>query len=119
MLLTHASHPTLLKPTVCLLLMTRCTSFTTVTPSFIADVHGDYSIQLIVNGSLGTASCAAIVKVSFNNIAPVDNAGLSQSAVVGQVGRPAGRDKVSAVVKELPPGFEFLARVTRLINWYS
>jgi K319-like protein len=57
---------------------------TTATPSFVADVHGDYSIQLIVTDSLGTASSPATVKVSFNNIAPIANAGLSQSAVVGQ-----------------------------------
>ena len=57
---------------------------TTATPSFVADVHGNYSIQLIVTDSLGTASSPAIVKVSFNNVAPVANAGLSQSAVVGE-----------------------------------
>ena len=57
---------------------------TTVTPSFVADVHGDYSIQLIVTDSLGTASSPAIVNVTSNNVVPVANAGLSQTAVVGQ-----------------------------------
>jgi PKD repeat protein len=57
---------------------------TTAKPSFVADVHGDYSIQLIVTDSLGAASSPATVKVSFNNVAPVANAGPSQSAVVGQ-----------------------------------
>jgi hypothetical protein len=57
---------------------------TTATPSFVADVGGDYSIQLIVTDSLGTASSPAIVNVSFNDVAPVANAGPSQSAVVGQ-----------------------------------
>jgi hypothetical protein len=59
---------------------------TTVTPSFVADVHGDYSIQLIVTDSLGTTSSPAIVNVTSNSVAAVANAGLSQSAVVGQIG---------------------------------
>jgi hypothetical protein len=60
------------------------TGATTATPSFVADVHGDYTIQLVVTDSLGATSSPAIVKVSFNNIAPVADAGSSQSAVVGQ-----------------------------------
>jgi chitinase len=57
---------------------------TTATPSFVADVAGDYSIQLIVTDSLGTASTPATVNVSFNDVAPIANAGSSQSAVVGE-----------------------------------
>jgi PQQ-like domain/PKD domain len=57
---------------------------TTATPSFVADVAGDYSIQLIVTDSLGTASTPAVVNVSFNDVAPIANAGSSQSAVVGE-----------------------------------
>jgi hypothetical protein len=57
---------------------------TTATPSFVADVHGDYRIQLIVTDSLGLGSSPAIVTVTSNNVAPVANAGLSQSALVGQ-----------------------------------
>ena len=34
------------------------TGSTTVTPSFVADVHGDYSIQLIVTDSLVTYGIA-------------------------------------------------------------
>ena len=43
------------------------------------------SIHLIVAESLGTASSPATVNVTSNNVTPVANAGLSQSAVVGQV----------------------------------
>jgi PKD domain len=57
---------------------------TTAAPSFVADVLGVYSIQLIVRDSLGTASGPAMVKVSFNDVAPVANVGPSQSAVVGE-----------------------------------
>jgi PKD domain len=57
---------------------------TSAKPSFVADVHGDYSIQLIVIDSLGAASKPATIKVSFNNIAPVASAGLSRSVDVRQ-----------------------------------
>jgi hypothetical protein len=53
-------------------------------PSFIADVHGDYTIQLIVKDSLGAVSKPAVVKISFNNVAPVADAGLNQSATLGE-----------------------------------
>lgn len=57
---------------------------TTSKPSFIADKAGSYSIQLVETDSLGTASSAATVNVSFNDVAPLADAGLSQSTVVGQ-----------------------------------
>ena len=57
---------------------------TTATPSFVVDVLGDYSVQLIVTDSLGIASSPATVNVSFNDVAPIANAGSSQSAVVGE-----------------------------------
>jgi Beta-propeller repeat/PKD domain len=60
------------------------TASTTAQPSFIADVHGDYTIQLIVKDSLGVVSKPAVLKVSFNNVPPVANAGLNQSAIVGE-----------------------------------
>lgn len=60
------------------------TGASTSKPSFIADIHGDYMIQLIVRDSLGAMSKPAIVQVSFHNVAPVANAGLSQSAIVGE-----------------------------------
>jgi hypothetical protein len=56
---------------------------TTSKPSFTADVLGNYSIQLVVTDSLGTASSPSSVQVSFNDVAPIANAGSNQSAVVG------------------------------------
>jgi PKD repeat protein/glutamine cyclotransferase len=56
---------------------------TTANPSFTLDVLGDYSIQLVVTDSLGTSSSPATVQVSFNDVAPIANAGSNQSAVVG------------------------------------
>ena len=56
----------------------------TAKPSFIADVHGDYIIQLIVTDSLDAASKPATVKVSFGNVAPVAQVGPNESAFVGE-----------------------------------
>jgi hypothetical protein len=53
-------------------------------PSFTADVHGDYTIQLVVKDSLGAVSKPASVQVSFHNVAPVANAGLAQSAIIDE-----------------------------------
>jgi hypothetical protein len=60
------------------------TGSSTSKPSFTADVHGDYTIQLIVRDSLGAVSKPAAVQVSFHNVAPVANAGLNQSAIIDE-----------------------------------
>jgi len=60
------------------------TGSSTPKPSFTADVHGDYTIQLIVRDSLGAVSKPATVQVSFHNVAPVANAGLNQSAIIDE-----------------------------------
>jgi PKD domain/Beta-propeller repeat len=62
----------------------QLTGSSTSKPSFTADVHGDYTIQLIVRDSLGAMSKPATVQVSFHNVAPVANAGLNQSAIIGE-----------------------------------
>ena len=55
---------------------------TTPTPSFVADVAGNYSVQLVVND--GTASSApATVIISTVNSAPVANAGPNQTSRIG------------------------------------
>jgi beta propeller repeat protein len=53
----------------------------TATPSFIADVNGSYTIGLVVTDTLGAASARDTVTVSFNNLAPVANAGGNQAVV--------------------------------------
>ena len=52
----------------------------TATPIFVADIHGDYVVQLIVNDPW-VSSPADTVTVSFNNIQPVADAGMSSSVV--------------------------------------
>jgi hypothetical protein len=54
------------------------------TPSFIVDKRGDYIVQLIVTDQYGLSSAADSLTVSFNNLAPVANAGINQSALIGK-----------------------------------
>jgi hypothetical protein len=53
------------------------------TPTFIADVQGDYLLRLVVTDLFGAASEPDTVLVSFNNMPPVANAGLTQTVLVG------------------------------------
>jgi hypothetical protein len=53
------------------------------TPTFIADVYGDYIISLIATDSFGAQSEAQSTTVSFENIKPVADAGGNQAVVVG------------------------------------
>ena len=54
----------------------------TATPTFTADVHGDYIVQLVVNDT-SVQSSPDTVTISFENIKPVADAGTSQSVNVG------------------------------------
>lgn len=56
---------------------------TTATPSFIANVHGDYVASLTVTDQYGATSAPDTVTISFGNVKPVADAGDNQSAVVG------------------------------------
>ena len=51
-------------------------------PTFVADVHGEYKVQLVVK-DFWTASQPAAVTVSFLNVQPQANPGNSQSVLVG------------------------------------
>jgi RHS repeat-associated protein len=54
----------------------------TVTPTFVADLVGNYSIQLVVNDGF-LNSQPSLVTISTTDTAPVANAGPNQSIVVG------------------------------------
>ena len=55
---------------------------TAANPSFIADVHGDYVIQLVVSDRWASSS-PDTVELSFHNTAPVAKAGQNQAVAVG------------------------------------
>jgi PKD repeat protein len=56
---------------------------TAAAPTFVADKHGTYEVQLIVTDSWGAKSEPDTVMISFENIAPVANAGTGGSVPVG------------------------------------
>ena len=51
-------------------------------PTFVADIFGDYNALLTVTDAAGNSGTAT-VKVSFNNLPPVANAGNSQAVPLG------------------------------------
>jgi N-acetylneuraminic acid mutarotase len=53
-------------------------------PTFVADLVGTYSIQLVVTDEGGLSSAGALVTVAAANAAPVAHAGFAQQAGVGQ-----------------------------------
>jgi PKD domain len=57
---------------------------TTMKPSFIVDISGDYTVQLIVNdGKINSAPATVIITTT--NTAPVANAGPDQSVTAGSM----------------------------------
>ncbi len=56
----------------------------TATPTFVADIHGDYALQLIVSDPWAQ-SLPDTIMVSFENIKPVADAGTSQTIVLGNM----------------------------------
>ena len=53
------------------------------TPAFIADIHGDYVITLIVTDVFGAVSEPDSVTVDFENIKPLADAGVNQFVIIG------------------------------------
>ena len=56
---------------------------TTPTPTFVADVHGDYVIELIVSDPFAPSQPDSVT-VSFTNVIPVAHAGAGQAVLVGE-----------------------------------
>jgi hypothetical protein len=53
------------------------------TPAFTADIHGDYSISLVVTDIFGAVSASDSIEVGFENIDPVADAGAEQTVMAG------------------------------------
>lgn len=64
-------------------------SATAVQPTFVADVAGNYVVQLVVNDGT-TNSTASTVTISTTNSAPVANAGIDQTVLFGATVRLDG-----------------------------
>ncbi|MHC4499150.1 MAG: PKD domain-containing protein, partial [Planctomycetota bacterium] len=59
------------------------TNQNSATPAFTADIHGDYSITLVVTDVFGAVSTLDSMMVVFENIEPVADAGVEQTVIVG------------------------------------
>ena len=75
-------------------------------PTFVADVSGNYEVQLIVNDGL-LDSLPDTVSISTSNSAPVANAGLDQSAPVGNTVTLDGSGSTDADGDTLSYGWSF------------
>ena len=56
---------------------------TLANPTFVADVHGDYIISLVVTDEFGAVSQPDMITISFFNLKPIANAGGNQAVSVG------------------------------------
>jgi len=56
---------------------------TLATPTFEADIYGDYVISLVVKDDFDAVSLPDVMTVSFTNVQPVADAGGNQAVVVG------------------------------------
>jgi len=65
-------------------------------PTFTADVNGEYDIELIVTDEFDNVSFPDSVVVSFNNVAPIADAGNNQSVIVGDTVFLDGSDSSDA-----------------------
>ncbi|MHC4501167.1 MAG: PKD domain-containing protein [Planctomycetota bacterium] len=63
--------------------MTELSDPCSVTPTFVADIHGDYVITLVVTDVFGDGSDPDNVAVDFENVKPVADAGVNQTIIVG------------------------------------
>lgn len=56
---------------------------TSPNPTFLADVHGDYTIELVVSDGTSSSTTDQVI-ITLGNSSPVANAGLNQSVVQGE-----------------------------------
>ena len=64
--------------------LAQLTGDITVSPTFVADFFGTYTLELIVTDAHGVESAVDTVIVTSENVAPVADAGLNQVVYVGE-----------------------------------
>jgi hypothetical protein len=82
---------------------------TAATPSFIADVHGEYAVGLIVSDAWST-SMPDTIHISFDNIKPVANAGVNQAVIAGASVNIDGSASTDANRDDLTYHWAFVSR---------
>jgi uncharacterized protein YkwD len=91
-------------------------------PTFKADIYGDYEVQLIVRDKWSVSN-PDIVKISFNNVAPVAVAGGNQAVLIGATVTLDGGESYDANYNSLTYRWNLVSRpegsVAALSNEYS
>jgi len=80
------------------------------TPSFVADVHADFVITLVVTDEFGAAGDPDSVTVSFENIQPVADAGSDQSVSIGDTVSLDGSGSTDTNGDELTYSWSFASK---------
>jgi hypothetical protein len=84
-----------------------------VQPTFVADVAGAYTLQLIVNdGQVNSPPDTVIITAATGNLPPVANAGLDQSVAVGQTVTLNGSGSTDPNADPLTYSWSFVSRPT-------
>jgi parallel beta-helix repeat protein len=80
------------------------------TPTFVADVHADFVITLVVTDEFGAASDPDSVTISFDNIQPVADAGADQSVMAGDTVSLDGSSSTDTNGDQLSYSWSFVSR---------
>lgn len=81
----------------------------TTTPNFTADANGEYVLQLTVSDPWSMPVADSVV-ISFNNVAPVADAGVNQSVVMGEVVSLIGSNSADANLDQLSFAWNIVSR---------
>jgi hypothetical protein len=78
-------------------------------PTFIADVHGDYMLTLVVSDPWSTGASDTVI-MSFSNSKPVANAGGNQSVAAGSLVKLSGAGSTDANGDALTYTWSFVSK---------
>lgn len=91
---------------------------TSVTPTFVADVHGEYVVELVVSDPWVSGD-PDIVAVSFENVKPVADAGVNQSTVKDETVYLDGSGSFDANLDPLTYSWSFVSKPTDSVATFS
>ncbi|MFC1855469.1 PKD domain-containing protein [Thermodesulfobacteriota bacterium] len=86
---------------------TTLVNASTATPTFTADVNGDYLIRLTVSDGLDSAEDEVLI--SFNNVPPVSDPGTYQAVILGNTVNLDGTGSVDANLDPLTYYWSFIS----------